>query len=78
MTPISTQEITIATVFASSHRGLLTERELLSPQLKSRGEEITAMPVTEVRGSHKLVVERTTIIGGNSCHTYDIFTASQP
>ena len=40
MTAISTKEITIATVDASSHRDLLTERELLSSQLKSRGPQL--------------------------------------
>ena len=36
MTAISRKEIAIATVDASSHRDLLTDRELLSSQLKSR------------------------------------------
>ena len=92
MRAISTKEIPIATVVASSHRDLLTDRELPSSQLKSRrpqllprrpifwccdawirrnvacilSKEITAMPVTEVRGSHDWIVESTRKIGGNS------------
>ena len=36
MTAISTKEIPIAAVDASSHRDLLTARELISSKLKSR------------------------------------------
>ena len=40
MTSISTKEIALATVDASSHRDVLTERELLSSQLKSRRPQL--------------------------------------
>ena len=44
MTAISTKEIAIATVDASSHRDVLTARELLSSQLKSRGPQLIVTP----------------------------------
>ena len=40
MTAISRKEKAIATVVASSHRDVLTERELLSSQLKSRRPQL--------------------------------------
>ena len=62
MTAISTKEITIATVDASSHRDVLTERELLSSQLKSRRQQLlprrpifdVAMPEWTKRRMHPI------------------------